>query len=404
MVSTFDLVCFLLICCFFAVSFSYRGYALGKTDALLLRAAMAFTLLADFCILIAEKNTLGVIFFCCVQFIYNYRFTNGRRALALAALIPVLTAALLLVPAAANLAGQEKAAVVYAACLFFSVSGAVLAFRGKKYPLPNNYLVLVGMLLFFLCDVSVMLRNLDLPQSVVRIAGMLIWVFYLPSQFMLSLSARKSTKTQQKKEAVIMLIKNDTYEISINAEHTFTLDSVDNKPYDLIINPFNMKRGDYYKALAVTLDDGVISMRFIIIGEMFGADEDIAILENDDLIILMNTMLIVIDCRTVTVKLHKKISGFWIYFSIYKFDDGYIIYGEIDILKLSSRFEIEWSFSGADIFVSPNGETAFKIENETIFLSDWNGRKYKLNKFGQEISDISNIKIFRSRKKSRPNH
>jgi len=189
--STFNLICFLLIFCFFALSFSYRRYALSKTDALLLRAAMIFTLLADFCMLIAGKNTLGVVFFCCVQFIYNYRFTNGKRAVALAAAIAVLAAALLFVPAAAKLASREKAAVVYAACLFFSVSGALLAFRRKKYPRPNNYLVLAGMLLFFLCDVSVMLFNLDLPQSARDAAETLIWVFYLPSQLMLSLSARK---------------------------------------------------------------------------------------------------------------------------------------------------------------------------------------------------------------------
>ncbi|MCL2678504.1 MAG: hypothetical protein FWE85_05575, partial [Clostridiales bacterium] len=113
---------FILIGFLFVLSFSYRQYALGGSDALLLRAAMALTLCADFFILIAEKHAVGIVFFCCVQFVYNYRYGGARRAAALGALALALTTAVLLAPQASHLAGYEKAAVVYAACLIFSVS------------------------------------------------------------------------------------------------------------------------------------------------------------------------------------------------------------------------------------------------------------------------------------------
>jgi hypothetical protein len=188
----------------------------------------------------------------------------------------------------------------------------------------------------------------------------------------------------------IMLIENNTYKIAIARDDTFSLNSADNKPYDFILNPFNMTRGgDYYTALAISIDNGVCLKKFVIIGsDSRGGAYDAAVLENDDLIVLMNTMLFIIDCRTFDLKFHKEIAEFGIYFSIYKFADGYVIYGETDILKLSSEFETEWTYTGYDIFTSIDAEIPFCITGDTICLSDLAGRKYKLDKFGREILDI----------------
>ena len=70
-----------------------------------------------------------------------------------------------------------------------------------------------------------------------------------------------------------------------------------------------------------------------------------------------------------------------------KFKNGYVVYGELDILKLSPTFDIEWSFSGEDIFVSQDGSMPFQIANDTIYLSDWNGRKYTIDRYGKEITE-----------------
>jgi len=187
-----------------------------------------------------------------------------------------------------------------------------------------------------------------------------------------------------------MLIENDTYKVKIVRDETFTLDSTDNKPYQFIFNPNNIKRSDYYKTFSISIDDGNNQKHIALIGSLFGADEDVVILEGNDLIVLMNTKLVIIDCRALTIKLCREISDFGTYFSIHKFEDGYLIYGELDLLKLSPAFEVEWSFSGEDIFVSQDGSIPFHFENDTIYLSDWKGRKYKLNKFGEEITQQSN--------------
>ena len=154
-----------------------------------------------------------------------------------------------------------------------------------------------------------------------------------------------------------MLIENDIYKVKIVRDETFTLDSTDNKPYHFIFNPDNIKRSDYYKTFSINIDDGNNQKHIALIGSLFGADEDVVILEGNDLIVLMNTKLVIIDCRALTIKLCGEISDFGTYFSIHKFEDGSI---------------------------------PFHFENDTIYLSDWKGRKYKLNKFGEEITQQSN--------------
>jgi len=100
----------------------------------------------------------------------------------------------------------------------------------------------------------------------------------------------------------------------------------------------------------------------------------------------MNSVIVGIDCQTFSLVLHKVISSFGIGISINRFCDGYIIHGELEILKLSDKFELEWSFSGADIFVTEDEGNSFYIEKDIIHVTDWEGNKYKIDKFGVDVS------------------
>ena len=72
------------------------------------------------------------------------------------------------------------------ALLFIANIAVSIAFFKK-----NKTIVLAGLVLFALCDVNVLILNL--PQFGVNIGFpwtfTLIWVFYLPSQLLLSVSA-----------------------------------------------------------------------------------------------------------------------------------------------------------------------------------------------------------------------
>jgi len=182
-----DRIIFITIFVIISLSFTYRRYAVSRRDVYLLRAGLICTLSADFCMLVIYNNLIGLLFFICVQTIYFFRYLSGRMHAA--AIIPALLCVFIIISNVMPLPLETRLAVIYALAL---VTGALTAFiRRGVYPYPNRVLIPLGMLLFMLCDINVMLINV-LPDGTGKSAAhILIWVFYLPSQTLLSVSGKK---------------------------------------------------------------------------------------------------------------------------------------------------------------------------------------------------------------------
>ena len=181
-----DKILFIVIFIIIMFSFSYKSYAVSRGDAYLLRVGLICTLLADFYMLIIYNNTIGLIFFICAQTVYFFRYTRMYAAF----LLPVLTGVFVL-SLFSGLTLDTQLAAIYACTL---TAGALSAFfRRKAYPFPNRVFIPLGMLLFVMCDINVALVNV-LPAGPENAAArVLIWVFYLPSQALLSASGMRIT-------------------------------------------------------------------------------------------------------------------------------------------------------------------------------------------------------------------
>ncbi len=66
-------------------------------------------------------------------------------------------------------------------------------------------------------------------------------------------------------------------------------------------------------------------------------------------------------------------------FQLFKFQNDYLVHGELQITRLDKDGKIEWQFGGADIFVSIEGEEEFKLADDHIMLTDFGKTKYKLD-------------------------
>jgi len=177
------IVIFVIIIC----SFSYRKYAVSRRDAYLLRIGLACTLAADFCMLVIYNNKTGLMLFICVQTIYMFRHMPSVSKASVFLLVPFGIYAIL--SRFTPLTFEARLAAAYACALISSVLSAFIC--RKCYPFPNNVFIKAGMLMFLLCDVNVALMNI-LPEGVGKsLSRILIWVFYLPSQALLSASGAK---------------------------------------------------------------------------------------------------------------------------------------------------------------------------------------------------------------------
>lgn len=165
----------------------------GNRDGKLTSIALAFTLLADLFLLVLDRwYVAGVSAFCVVQLLYLARLHRvDRKPLALQVLLrAVLTGAML--AAAGALGGLNfltgLTLFYFSQLLLNAATSLTLGRRGRIFAL--------GLVLFIGCDLCVGLRNLAavLPGTTVPLLPFVsigMWLFYLPSQVLISLSAGK---------------------------------------------------------------------------------------------------------------------------------------------------------------------------------------------------------------------
>ena len=184
-----------------------------------------------------------------------------------------------------------------------------------------------------------------------------------------------------------MLLNNQTYEIEIAIDETYTLNSTDNKHYDYVYNPNKLGENDFINVFSIKIKSKGKSTGIALVGGLYSDIENCAILNENTLIVLQNEMISQIDITTGELLDSKIIETFGSNFAIYQIQTGYIIHGEIEILKLSFDFEIEWSFSGKDIFATIDGEKAFELCEDCIKLYDFENNYYEIDFDGKLICE-----------------
>ncbi len=186
-----------------------------------------------------------------------------------------------------------------------------------------------------------------------------------------------------------MLLSNDLCTVKICIDETYTINSADNKHYDIIYNPEQYRKMDFYKALIISIDLFSKELSIALIGNYYSYDVDCALLNDDILTILQNKSITQINVKTGLIINHiHLIENAGINYAIYKSKTGYIIYGEIYITGLNDDFQIEWTFSGRDIWASITGKNPFELCDDYIKLYDFNDNYYEIDLNGKVIKDI----------------
>ena len=72
-------------------------------------------------------------------------------------------------------------------------------------------------------------------------------------------------------------------------------------------------------------------------------------------------------------------------FEIVKHDDAYIIHGELEITRLNIAGEVIWSFSGPDIFTTPDGKDIFKVVGDIVYAKAWTEQTFQLDAYTGEL-------------------
>lgn len=74
-------------------------------------------------------------------------------------------------------------------------------------------------------------------------------------------------------------------------------------------------------------------------------------------------------------------------FEIFKYQEDYIVHGELEISRLDKDGKILWQKSGADIFTTIDGGPDFELTNDFIIAKDFENRVYRFGYNGQDHTD-----------------
>lgn len=185
----FNHIKFMTIVLLFLITAFYNKKIISKRDISLLQLGMFFTVLADFHLIMLRNNTSGVGLFCVVQIIYIARYDLVKFELTMKRLsiilIIIIFTFLFLIYLNKSIDFIIPISVFYSICLCTSLYKSVKAMKYDNYPYPNKYLIAWGMVLFLLCDINVALSYTKISYD---ITSKLIWIFYFPSQLLLSIS------------------------------------------------------------------------------------------------------------------------------------------------------------------------------------------------------------------------
>ena len=177
--------------------------------------------------------------------------------------------------------------------------------------------------------------------------------------------------------------------IEVLDEPTYKYDSADNN--------FNYNKhyfsgdGEKYQiskhGIKILRDDLIIDSCIVIASAgATGVHQNSSLLDGDQLVVCCCDTVFCLTLPDLNLKWKTRADEATC-FQIFKHQNDYIVHGELQITKLNKDGQIKWEFSGADIFVSTDNESAFQIESDGILLTDFAKTKYKIDFGGKLIFD-----------------
>ena len=106
------------------------------------------------------------------------------------------------------------------------------------------------------------------------------------------------------------------------------------------------------------------------------------------LFLMLNDTLCVFDPQKIEIIRKNTINPIGTMFAVYPYGEDYILYGELEIYRISSDLNMKWEFSGGDIFVRQQvNESAFEMKGNKICLYDFYDNYYEIDYDGKIIVD-----------------
>lgn len=178
------------------------------------------------------------------------------------------------------------------------------------------------------------------------------------------------------------------YQIDIYRDETFTKGSVDNlNKYDNEYLDESEYRFASQFGIKLFKDTELLSSSIIgSVGGGTGIHKTSVVFEDTRLAICCSENIFCLSIPDLKLLWRTK-ADLATCFEIYKYQDSYIIHGELDISRLDKNGKIVWQRNGADVFTTISGEQDFELKDNFIIARDFEDRVYKYDYDGNDFTD-----------------
>ena len=183
-----------------------------------------------------------------------------------------------------------------------------------------------------------------------------------------------------------MYLFNSTWQVHIS-ETDYNPSSADNA---VCPDSFITICDDYSKTLLLTITDiaDTLEKRIILEVSYYTPTDDFAFLEDSSLFLFLNDTVCELDIQTGIVVNEKRMDLTGLFFSAHRYGQDFILYCEMDIIRMTRSLDVIWDFSARDIFVRYHGEEpAFEMLPDRIRLYDFSDDYYEIDYDGNVIRD-----------------
>ena len=178
------------------------------------------------------------------------------------------------------------------------------------------------------------------------------------------------------REPMVIVEGSDGYSIGLLNETNYNPDSADNS---VVYNQFfteNVYKHDNYptKHGVILLKDGEIKKSVCVSsgGGHTGIHARCSVLDGNSFLICCADSIFCLNLPDLHLNWITKADQATC-FGIYKYQNGYIVHGELEISRLDKDGSITWQFSGSDIFTTPEGRDSFRLNGDFIEAVSWDG-------------------------------
>lgn len=174
------------------------------------------------------------------------------------------------------------------------------------------------------------------------------------------------------------------YEISIQEVPDFHWYSDDSENYDKVFNLADDETCP--KTILLIIKREQREKRVVLIVPYYTIVDDCALPSGNKLFLMLNDLLCLFNPQTLENEKLQRLDTIGMMFAPYPYEYDFILYGELDIFRVTRELSIQWQFSGKDIFVSCNdGTPAFEMKSDRICLRDFEGNYYEIGYDGKLV-------------------